>query len=317
MRQLARLALALWCVVAAVGAAERFVTTPDGVRLFVLEEGRGTPVIVLHGGPGFSSQGYVPDLEPLARTFRLVYYDQRGSGLSTVVSDAEKLTADLFVEDLDRVRVSLGAPRIALLGHSWGGGLAGLYAMAHPQHVSRLLLVDPMPPRRSYLEQFQTALRSRFDADDQRLLAEISERRRTAADDRVQDECRAYYRVFIKGYLSDPSRAQRLKGDFCGAPPPAIRNFGRVNGSVLGSLGDFDLRARLAAVRVPALVVHGDRDPIPLESAREWAASLPDARLLVVGDSGHFPYVEQPDAFFPAATEFLRGRWPARSTRGS
>src|SRR5262245_56956170 len=130
----------------AVQSAQRPVTVGDGITLSVREAGTGTPVIALHGGPGF--RDYLPpDLEPLTSSFRLISYDQRGSGDSTVVTDPAQLTAQTFVADLERVRESLRIPRVSLLGHSWGAGLAALYAIAHPDRVERLLLVDPMPPR--------------------------------------------------------------------------------------------------------------------------------------------------------------------------
>jgi proline iminopeptidase len=98
-----------------------------------------------------------------------------------------------------------------------------------------------------------------------------------------------------------------------------LQNFGRVNGAMLASLGDYDWRARLAGVTVPVLVIHGTKDPIPLDAAREWAAGFPDGRLLTIQNSGHFPWIEQPGTFFPAIETFLGGSWPtaARAARAN
>ena len=76
------------------------------------------------------------------------------------------------------------------------------------------------------------------------------------------------------------------------------------------SLGDWDWRPALHQVRAPALVLHGTADYVPLESAREWTAALPNGRLLPIEGSGHFPYLEAPRPFFIAADAFLQGRWP-------
>jgi proline iminopeptidase len=291
--------------------AGRFVDVADGVRLFVQEEGKGTPVIAIHGGPGFSSAYLAPDLSPLSARFRMIFYDQRGAGRSTVVTEASQLTATVFVADLDRLRASLGIARVALVGHSWGAGLAALYAVAHPDRVERLVLVDAIPPRANpYMPQFQSALSSRFTPADQAALAAAGARRAKASDGDAPDACREYYRVFIKAYLADPASVARMRGDVCAAPPAALRNTSAVNRAVLGSLGEFDFRTQLSAVKVPALVVHGHRDPIPMEAAREWAGSLADARLLTIADSGHFPFAETPEAFFGPVVEFLSGRWP-------
>src|SRR5215510_4600090 len=145
---------------------QRSVTVGDGITVSVREAGTGAPVIALHGGPGFRDY-LLPDLEPLTSSFRLISYDQRGSGRSTVVTDPTLLTAPAFVADLDRVRESLGIARVTLLGHSWGAGLAALYAIAHPDRVERLLLVGPMPPRAEpYMNAFSQTLQSRFTDGD-------------------------------------------------------------------------------------------------------------------------------------------------------
>jgi proline iminopeptidase len=294
---------------------QRAVTVADGITVAVREAGTGRPVIALHGGPGFRDYLH-PDLEPLTSSFRLISYDQRGSGHSTVVTDPTLLTAEAFVADLDRVRESLGVARVTLLGHSWGGGLAALYAIARPDRIERLLLVDAMPPRAEpYMATFSQTLQSRFTDADRAAMAEASARRQKAADAEAPDACRAFYAVFIKGYLHSPAAAARMRGDLCDAPAAALRNFSNVNRSIMGSLGAFDLRPQLAAINVPTLVIHGASDPIPMASAREWAASLGDGRLLVIEQSGHFPFVERPDAFFPAATAFLQGEWPPAARR--
>jgi proline iminopeptidase len=299
----------------ALQTVQRSVTVGDGITVSVREAGTGPPVIALHGGPGF--RDYLPpDLEPLSSSFRLISYDQRGSGHSTVVTDPTLLTAPAFVADLDRVRESLGIARVNLLGHSWGAGLAALYAIAHPDRIERLLLVDPMPPRAApYMTAFSQTLQSRFTEGERAAMAEASARRQKAADADASDACRAYYAVFIKGYLHSPTAAARMRGDLCAAPAAALRNFSNINRSIMGSLGAFDLRPQLAAIKVPTLIIHGASDPIPMASAREWAASLSDGRLLVIEQSGHFPFVERPDAFFPAATAFLQGEWPPAARR--
>jgi len=71
-----------------------------------------------------------------------------------------------------------------------------------------------------------------------------------------------------------------------------------------------DWRPQLTSIKVPTLVIHGMEDLIPLESAREWAATLPNARLLTIPEVGHYPHLEAPDIFFPAVDQFLRGEWP-------
>jgi pimeloyl-ACP methyl ester carboxylesterase len=114
--------------------------------------------------------------------------------------------------------------------------------------------------------------------------------------------------VFIHGYFSDPrdtTLPARMRGDVCSDPPEALRNSGLVSRSVLGPFGDWDWREDFRELRMPVLVVHGDHDPIPPASAAEWPAAFPDATLVLIANAGHFPYVEQPDAFLRAVEDFL------------
>jgi proline iminopeptidase len=84
-------------------------------------------------------------------------------------------------------------------------------------------------------------------------------------------------------------------------------------GRLIPSFGDYDWRADLRLLQIPRLIIHGREDGIPLQGARAWAAGYTDVRLLVLSPSGHFPFVEQPEAFFDAVETFLGGEWPRGS----
>jgi pimeloyl-ACP methyl ester carboxylesterase len=123
--------------------------------------------------------------------------------------------------------------------------------------------------------------------------------------------CRAYYEVWFYPSFADSAVMHRSRGDFCAGTPESRTNKIRsVDRFTAASLGDWDWRPTLRAVTVPTLVIHGELDFISLESARDWAA-MPNGRLLVLARSGHFPYLEVPEAFFAAAETFLAGGWPA------
>ena len=104
---------------------------------------------------------------------------------------------------------------------------------------------------------------------------------------------------------------ERVQGDFCAGSPEALRNkVESVDRFVGVALGQWDWRQAVSEVSGPALVIHGQEDPLTLEGAREWATTLQQGRLLLMDGVGHFPYVEDPDRFFPAVVEFLNGDWP-------
>lgn len=297
------------------GAREGHIDAGDGVALFYRTVGRGADtVVVLHGGPGFPSGYLAPDLEPLADDRVLLFYDQRGTGRSTVVADSAALVAERYADDLEAVRRHFGLRRLTLLGHSWGAGVAALHAARYPGRIGRLLVVGPIPATRGYFTQAFADLEARRDTATRRRIGELRATR--LADPGDPARCRAYYAAWFAHYFADTAALRRTRGDFCAGSREALAN--KVHGvdrATMPSLGDWDWRPALRTIDAPALVIHGTEEFIPVPGAREWAAALPNGRLLLLEGSGHFPYLEVPGPFFAAADAFLRGGWPAGARR--
>src|SRR5919197_1279568 len=117
----------------------------EGTELYYRSVGSGTPLIMVHGGPGLGHYYLRPGMDALADRFRLVYYDQRGTG-RTEVGDPDRITLGGGVEDLLAVIDGLGIERASLVGHSFGADLAALFASRHPTRVGSLVLANPGPP---------------------------------------------------------------------------------------------------------------------------------------------------------------------------
>jgi proline iminopeptidase len=257
------------------------------------------PLLVLHGGPGANHDYLLPQMLDLADEHQLVFYDQRGGGRSP--GDRTPVTWRTHVEDLDHVIDELGAAPLAIVGYSWGGLLAMLYAIEAAAgrtqfQPERLILIDPAPVSRRYRLQFEAEFARR--QTDPKILATREQLVSSGLRDR---EPAAYrQRVFelsVAGYFADPAAARDLT---------PFRVTGRVQESVWQSLDDYDLTVpgQLDTVTVPTLILHGRHDPIPLASSEAAARSL-RARLVVLEHSGHVPYVEQPDTLFRAIRTFL------------
>ena len=289
---------------------EGYVDAGDGVRLYYRMVGVGPDTVVaLHGGPGLTMEYFAEDLTSLAERRTLLFYDQRGTGRSSLVSDAAALDARRFAEDLEAIRRHFGLEQLTLLGHSWGAGVAALYAARYPDRVGGLLLVGGMPLRRSEWDRtFQE-----LDANrDSAMRLQLQERRTARlANPGDADPCRAYYRLYFQPFFGDRTAAGRSKGDFCAGSPEALRNkVASVDRFTFESLGDFDWRPSLQTVAARALVIHGTSDVISVDSAREWAAALPNARLMLLEGIGHFPYLEARERFNALVDAFQQGRWP-------
>lgn len=291
-----------------------YVEASDGVRLFyrVVGAGRDT-VIVLHGGPGLTMDYLARDLTPLTAHHALLFYDQRGAGRSSLVADSAALDGRRFSEDLETLRQHFGLRRVTLLAHSWGAGVAALYASRYPDRIARLVIVDAIPLRHEELVQFRSDLAARRDSATRRKIASALDAMRANPADTAA--CRAYYALWFRPFFADPSAPHRSQGDFCADAPESRHNkFVNIDRLVYASLGQWDWRPALRRVHAPALVIHGAEDVLPVAGGREWAAALPDARFVLLPGAGHFPYVEAPEAFFSAVNAFLEG---SGSTRAS
>jgi proline iminopeptidase len=294
---------------------EGFVDTGDGVRLFYRMVGTGgDTVVVIHGGPGLSMRYFGADLARLAEDHTLLFYDQRGTGRSTLVREGDALTGERFATDLEALRRAFGLERLTLLAHSWGAGVVALYAERYPERVGRTIIVGGIPAQRTELTRANDALAAARDSVTRRQLREWRDAR--MADPTDVKACREYYRLWFHPYFADPRVAERSVVDVCSDSAESLRNkVESVDRYTMASLGDWDWRPALRRVTAPTLLIHGTADPLPLENARAWAAVMPDARLLRLDGIGHFPYIEAADTFFAAVHAFLRGRWPDGAAR--
>ena len=287
--------------------SEGYFMGADGVRLFYRKVGTGkNPIVLLHGGPGSNMNAVWLDLEPLATKRSVLMYDQRGGGRSEIIKDPDRLKYRDHVRDLEALRKHFGLTRMVLVGESWGAGLAALYAMEHPQRVSRLLLLGPMPLSRALLTRRLGKTDERLDFSKR--LADFRRNLPTASDPLAL--CREFFAAYRAALFFDPAAYSRRRGSSCDAPAEGVRNYMLVNDATFGSLGEYDFTSRLQRLATPALIVEGGQSIPTLDSAHAWAEAMPNARLLLIPNSGHFPQVEQPRLFFPAVEHFLNGGWP-------
>lgn len=297
----------------AAGKLDGFIDVPIDGRLYFRTVGGGRDtVLVVHDGPGTGMNSIAPDLSRLARTHVLVFFDQRGGGLTEMgeVPPGDRwMLHPLYLlqhtRDIEAVRKHLDLQTVNLLAFGWGAGLAALYATDHPERVRRLVLVDPIPPSKSpYQAQAAAARATRLGPAGIALLDSLRENWTTSEDVRVV--CRRYFRTRYSAEVAEPVSISRIRGDPCAAPPHVVRDFPRVERQTLDFLQSWKWQPMLVAIKAPTLVLRGDRDPIPGSAAADWVNSIPGASLQVIPGAGSFPHVEQPDSFFPAVERFIR-----------
>ena len=306
-------------------ASEGYVPTEDGGRVFYRFAGRGPDtIVVLHDGPALHMNATAPDLAPLARRHVLLFYDQRGGGRSDPGEAPARRRVSDWVRDpllnteqarhLEALRKHFGMERMTLLGHGWGAGLAAVYASERPTRVDRLVLLSPIPPSREpYARQAEARLRERPGARAGRLDTLAVEWR---MGEDVRRSCRELFRLRHAAMAATQRAAGRIRARPCDAPADALRRYPATAERAWGLLRTWKWQPMLADVRARTLVVRGADDPAPLEAARDWAASIPGARLLEVPGAGAFPHAERPELFFPELERFLAGTAEADTIPG-
>ena len=264
-----------------------------GVRIFERRLGSGAPAVVLHGGPGAHHDYLLPGFDALARGRELIYYDQRGGGQSPVSRDTPVGWREQ-VADLEELRRKWGLERLTIIGYSWGGLLAQLYATEFPERVGRLALISPAPAWREMRLEFERRFAERNLAPV--LQQQRAELRTSGLREKNPAEyARRLFELSVAAYFYDPARARDLT---------PFRVTGRTQQEVWSSLGDYDLRPALAGLDIPAIVLQGEDDPIPLEATRTVARLL-NAEFHPLPRCGHVPYIEAHEEFVRLLDEFL------------
>jgi proline iminopeptidase len=291
-----------------------------GIELNYFTQGSGRPVLVVHGGPGMPFTEPIAALDALGDRFTFYYYDQRGCGQSTRPIDAftsrnymenvtqldTKLGMAAQLADIERIRLLLGEDKLILIGHSFGGLLASLYAAEFPEHVEALVLISPaemikMPPPEGGLYE--------------------------SVKPYLPQEMQDSYQAYIKDYLNfgklfqyNEEQLQQRTLTFSsyyqtamqnkGLSIPASNNSTKVGGWMpfalyfgIGMRNDFT--PALKAVTAPVLILHGEDDFQTINVSKLYGDAFPNSRVESIAKAGHFSFSDQPEKFVQLLSAFL------------
>ncbi len=272
----------------------------DGTQLAYTEVGEGPKLVCLPGGPG-RAVAYLEDLAGLSDTRTLVLLDPRATGHSEVPPDPGTLRFDRMAADLEALREHLQLERLDVLAHSAGCLITQAWASAHPERVGRLVLVTPSDRLQGGTRGDVPGIREQFadepwyaDAAEAQAMLEDAPSPQRASLERAT-------RPFFYGRWNERTQAHAATAD-TQSSKRALLGFG-------AGVEDLDVAALvegLRAVTSPVLVVGGSRDALTgLDSVLAVAGSFPTAEHAVVPGAGHFPWVDEPEAFRGAVLAFL------------
>ncbi len=288
-------------------SSEGFAFVRPGLHLYYRILGEGSETVVV------PNANWLADLlHPLAEGRRLIFYDPRSRGRSSAVTDGRHLSLEEDVADLEALRRFFGLERMGLLGSSYHAAVTTLYAIENPERVSRMLLVSPITPK--IPGEWAQEIPSSEVLIHPPGIPRLEEMQREGVD--LEDPvayCRAWFLYFLlPAMMGELGAASRFPlDDVCSFPNEWPQHTMPLYFEhIIPKMKGWDFRPGLSGLEMPLLVLQGTDDVVPLEASREWAAHAGNARFLRLQGSGHHPYIERPQEFFPAAEAFLKGAWP-------
>jgi len=273
-----------------------FTAQINDLELWYKVSGDGPVCILPTPGWGPSSELYFLRLTPLEELFTMVYLDTRGSGRSQR-PELDEYTMSNFAADIEGIRSHLGVEKLWLMGHSEGGPMVLHYAIAHPDRVMGLILVDATVEDTSKDPERSKRMQSRqgepwFDA----AMKQWGEMPKT------QEEFEAYTMAIMPFFFASIENLEKHEEVFT----QTSMSFHASQGQGHSERSPGELVPRLPEIDIPTLIIVGMDDFICTPSAAQFLHSeMPNSKLLAIEKAGHFPWLEQPEQFFGGIRLFL------------
>jgi len=284
---------------------EGYVTTDDGAELYFRQLGSG-PATLLVPDAAFLFDHFTA----LARSCSIIFYDVRNRGRSQAILERERLIRGIHqdADDLEAVRRHFGLQSVQLLGHSYWGSVVVLHALRYG-HAERIVQIGPPPPDGT--RRYSAALWwcDQISRDFAASFANLQAQRHLRSTAQLRAELMSWLRRLL---VLDSADVPKLQWNVEALTNEATA-FLYLNQYIVPTLQALRLdRPALSKLAAPVLVIHGRKDrQAPYGGARDWAARLPNARLLTVEEAAHVPWIEAPEQVFGAMETFLQGTWPA------
>lgn len=286
--------------------SEGDIATPDGAKLHYrkIGEGRTTLIVPL---------GFIlyDDFKQLADAATIIAYDIRDRGRSSRVEDVNTLTITQDVQDLETVRQHFNVDKFVPLGFSYLGLMVAMYTAEHPEHVARMIQMGPVSMKPG--TKYPANLMNENDEPVQRWHELTAVKDTTTPQHELclkQEKALASLLVGNQAYASRVKSTCDLENEW---PANLDRHFSALWPTIMKvNFGAADV----AKIAMPVLTIHGTKDRnAPYGSGREWASSLPNARLVTIAGGGHASWIDDPLTVFGSIREFLRGGWPLASEK--
>jgi len=279
---------------------EGYIQVPGGKIYYArMGNGPGTPLVVIHGGPGSASYGLKP-FAALGDDRPVIRYDQLGSGKADRPADTTLFTVDRAVEELQALRDSLGLAEVHLLGQSWGAMLLQAYIGTNPSGVRSVTFLSPLVTTAQWERDADSLIRTLPDSVQQAIAT--NEANHTTDSPAYLAATEEYYRRFLY------HQPRRMTEPDTSAGGDLVYNYmwGPSEFTSTGTLRHFDGTGWLKGIAVPALFLAGEFDEATPASTEKFSKLVPNAQFKVIPGSGHISQNDNPEFMLAAVREFLR-----------
>lgn len=279
-----------------------FAESSDHVRIAYKTYGSGDPVLIINGGPGMNSEGFAGLATELSRMgFMAIIYDQRGTGHSTMNKvDSTSITMDLMIDDIEAIRKHLSLENWHILGHSFGGMLASLYASAHPVNIKKLILSSSGGIDLDLLSYVQKSINSKLtrqQADSISYYDDLISNGDTTHNTRLHRGL-----ILAHAYVINP-KFLPIVGE------RLTQGNAIINGLLWQNMRDthFNCADGLRKFNKPVLIIQGKDDIVRKESAYKAKAVLPQASVVFLDHTIHYGWLDNKSVYLNTIKSFITG----------
>lgn len=285
------------------GFMERKIGRTFFRRLMPIGERKGTPLFLLHGGPGSTHEPF-SEVLGLSEDREVVIYDQIGCGRSDRI-DGKHWTLETFVQELEELRVALGYKKIDILGHSWGTMLGAEYYFTYPRNVRAIVFSSPCLSAKQWTDDAQRLLKKMSPAHQKTVAKAL--KAKTYDGKAFAKSNEAYYAKHVSKFVGKGKKTPHvLKLAVAGfALDGYMKMWGPVEYVATGSLKTFDRAKDLPKIKVPTLFTCGLHDEATPETVRSQARTAPGSKFHLFKRSSHLATLEEPKEYMKAVRKFL------------
>jgi len=262
---------------------------------------RGIPVVLLHGGPGFSSF-YMKPFDDLSDSRQVIRYDQLGGGKSDKITDTTMFTVDHFVRELDSLRSYFGIEKWHILGHSWGTMLAVEYYKLHPEHVASLTLCSASLDIPAWEKNARELMKTLSDSSQRAIRA--AEAAKKFDDSSYQNAIGEFYGKYVFRHSVqadlDSTLATMAEGLYNYMQGPS-------EFTITGTLRNYDATPYLHEIKVPVLYTVGEFDEAGPQLIERFASLTPGAKMVVLKGAAHITPWDAHEENVRVVRDFLHG----------